>query len=227
MIELEDRIGYHFKNKELLTQALTHSSYINEHALSREACNERLEFLGDSIVEFVSSRYLYSHYPDEMEGRLSKMRSALVCEKGLADSARQICLGDYLILGNGMELGGGRLMESITSDAFEALVAAVFLDSGIEEAARIVETYVMDHMEEKVLFYDAKTILQEIVQEKGKQVTYELLEESGPDHSKHFRMNACIDGIPAGNGEGNSKKQAEQNAAYETILKIRNGLLCI
>lgn len=227
MTELEKKIGYTFENAGLLKHALTHSSYINEHHLVKQDCNERLEFLGDAILEMVSSEYFYHHYPEKMEGELSKLRASLVCEKSLADCARTIGLGSCIYMGKGMELSGGRESDAIISDAFEALIAAMFLDGGEKAARDLILTYVLNDIEDKILFTDSKTILQELLQEKGKQVTYELKSESGPEHMKVFEVEAVIDGRGYGIGSGHSKKQAQQNAAYETIRMIRKTDSCI
>ena len=222
MNKLEQAIGYEFRDIGLLNHASTHSSYINEHQLNKEDCNERLEFLGDSILEMVTSDYLYHAYPKTMEGELSKLRASIVCERALAKSAREIGLGEFLILGKGMELGGGRESDAITSDAFEAVLAALYLDGGLEEAKKLIDAHVLNHIEERLLFSDSKTSLQEILQEQGKQVRYELISESGPDHDKSFTVAAYVGDTLMGTGTGHNKKQAEQNAAYETINKIRN-----
>lgn len=227
MKKLEETIGYSFKDPTLLEHALRHSSYINEHSLKKEDCNERLEFLGDSILEFVSSEYLFSTYPDRMEGDMSKLRAALVCENGLAQAARAIDLGSYMIMGKGMDAEGGREKESIISDAFEALIAALYLDGGLAPAKKLIYDYVLNDIEAKILFYDAKTALQEMIQSDKKTASYELIGESGPEHMKTFEAAVVIDGKRFGTGKGRSKKQAEQAAAYETIMMIRNHTVCI
>ena len=227
MKKLEETIGYSFKDPTLLEHALRHSSYINEHSLKKEDCNERLEFLGDSILEFVSSEYLFSTYPDRMEGYMSKLRAALVCENGLAQAARAIDLGSYMIMGKGMDAEGGREKESIISDAFEALIAALYLDGGLAPAKKLIYDYVLNDIEAKILFYDAKTTLQEMIQSDKKTASYELIGESGPEHMKTFEAAVVIDGKRFGTGKGRSKKQAEQAAAYETIMMIRNRPVCI
>lgn len=227
MKKLEEKIGYSFKDPELLKHALRHSSYINEHALKKEDCNERLEFLGDSILEYVSSEYMYHAYPNSMEGDMSKLRAALVCENGLAQAARAIDLGSFMIMGKGMDAEGGRDKDSIISDAFEALIAALYLDGGMEPAKKLIYDYVLNDIEDKVLFYDAKTTLQEMIQGEKKTAAYELVGESGPEHSKMFESAVVIDGKRYGTGKGRSKKQAEQAAAYETIMMIRNQTVCI
>ncbi len=227
MKKLEEKIGYTFKDKALLEHALRHSSYINEHALKKEDCNERLEFLGDSILEYVSSEFMFHAYPGKSEGDMSKLRAALVCENGLAQAARTIDLGSCLTLGKGMDAEGGREKDSIISDAFEALIAAIYLDGGMEPAKKLIYDYVLNDIEEKILFYDAKTALQEMIQSERKTAAYELIGESGPEHAKVFEAAAVINGKRYGTGKGRSKKQAEQAAAYETIRMIRNHTVCI
>ena len=217
-----------FHDEALLRTALTHSSYINEHPeLRKEDCNERLEFLGDAILEHLVSEYLYRTYPAKMEGELSKMRVVLVCEMSLADAARKLGLGQRLLMGKGMEKNGGRNSDAIISDAFEALIAAVYLDRGIEEAKKLVETYVLSDDEERRIFYDAKTILQEMAQEKGKSVRYRDLPSEGAEHDRIFHSAVMIGDTDYAEGAGHSKKKAEQNAAYSAITAIREQKKCI
>ena len=213
MERLEQIIGYTFRNKKLLKQALTHSSYANEKKLGKLGCNERLEFLGDAVLELVSSDVLYAKFPQIPEGELTKKRASLVCEPSLAYCARQFDLPKYLLLGRGEDMTGGRMRDSIVSDATEAL-----LDGGFEKAREFVLKFILNDMEHKQLFYDSKTILQELVQEKGRQtVEYVLTKETGPDHNKQFSVDVLINGTPAGSGTGHTKKAAEQAAAYQAI----------
>lgn len=218
MERLEQIIGYTFRNKKLLKQALTHSSYANEKKLGKLGCNERLEFLGDAVLELVSSDVLYAKFPQITEGELTKKRASLVCEPSLAYCARQFDLPKYLLLGRGEDMTGGRMRDSIVSDATEALLGAIYLDGGFEKAREFVLKFILNDMEHKQLFYDSKTILQELVQEKGRQtVEYVLTKETGPDHNKQFSVDVLINGTPAGSGTGHTKKAAEQAAAYQAI----------
>lgn len=220
--ELENTINYSFKDKNLLLLALTHSSYSNEHKKNRKENNERLEFLGDAVLELTISDYLYNEYPDRDEGKLTKLRSSLVCEYTLAICARDISLGRYLLLSKGEDLTGGRERDSILSDAFEAVIGAIYLDGGIDKAAGFIRDKLLKDVEDKTLFYDAKTILQEMVQagERGK-LSYQLTGETGPDHNKEFSVKAFIGDEPYASGVGKTKKGAEQIAAYQTILMLR------
>ena len=218
MERLEQIIGYTFRNKKLLKQALTHSSYANEKKLGKLGCNERLEFLGDAVLELVSSDVLYAKFPQIPEGELTKKRASLVCEPSLAYCARQFDLPKYLLLGRGEDMTGGRMRDSIVSDATEALLGAIYLYGGFEKAREFVLKFILNDMEHKQLFYDSKTILQELVQEKGRQtVEYVLTKETGPDHNKQFSVDVLINGTPAGSGTGHTKKAAEQAAAYQAI----------
>ena len=218
MERLEQIIGYTFRNKKLLKQALTHSSYANEKKLGKLGCNERLEFLGDAVLELVSSDVLYAKFHQIPEGELTKKRASLVCEPSLAYCARQFDLPKYLLLGRGEDMTGGRMRDSIVSDATEALLGAIYLDGGFEKAREFVLKFILNDMEHKQLFYDSKTILQELVQEKGRQtVEYVLTKETGPDHNKQFSVDVLINGTPAGSGTGHTKKAAEQAAAYQAI----------
>ena len=221
-LELEKKIGYAFENLDLLVNALTHSSYANEHHIAYRGNNERLEFLGDAVLEVTSSEFLFRTYPNLPEGELTKKRARLVCEPTLALCAREISLGNYLLLGKGEEATGGRRRDSVVSDAMEALIGAIYLDGGFERAREFVLKFILNDIERKQLFYDSKTILQELVQEDGKQpVEYVLTGESGPDHNKQFEVEVRINGIPAGNGAGHTKKAAEQAAAYQALRKIK------
>ena len=220
--ELEEIIGYHFKNKHYLTQALTHSSYANEKKLGKLGSNERLEFLGDAVLELISSDFLYAKFSQVPEGELTKKRASLVCEPSLAYCAREFGLPQFLLLGRGEDMTGGRNRDSIVSDATEALLGAIYLDGGFASAKEFVLNFILNDMEHKQLFYDSKTILQEIVQgHTDETLTYVLLKEEGPDHNKSFEVSAMLDGQEIGRGIGRTKKSAEQRAAYRGILTIR------
>lgn len=220
--ELEKKIGYTFREPALLKQALMHSSYTNEKHLQKYQCNERLEFLGDAVLELVSSEYLYLNSPHTPEGELTKTRASMVCEPSLALCARDIGLGDYLLLGKGEEATGGRHRDSVTSDAMEALIGAVYLDGGFTSAKEFIHRFVLTDLEDKKLFYDSKTILQEMVQGmKAGTISYRLTGEEGPDHDKSFYVEVLIGDRAYGDGKGRTKKAAEQQAAYRAILKLR------
>ena len=215
---LEARIGYEFKNRNLLILALTHSSYANEKKLGKVGCNERLEFLGDAVLELISSDFLYKKYTQIPEGELTKKRASLVCEPSLAYCAREFGLPEFLLLGKGENMTGGRNRDSIVSDATEALLGAIYLDGGFSKAKKFVLNFILNDIEHKQLFYDSKTILQEIVQEKGLQpIEYVLTGEEGPDHDKCFTVVVQVNGQVVGNGTGHTKKAAEQAAAYQAI----------
>ena len=220
--ELEKKIGYEFQDFSLLEQAMMHSSYTNEKHLEKYHCNERLEFLGDAVLELVSSEFLFLESPKVSEGKLTKTRASMVCEPSLAFCAREIELGSYLLLGKGEEATGGRQRPSVTSDAMEALIGAIYLDGGFANAKEFIHRFILNDMEHKKLFYDSKTILQEIVQgHTDETLTYVLLKEEGPDHNKSFEVSAMLDGQEIGRGIGRTKKSAEQRAAYRGILTIR------
>ena len=217
--QLEEKIGYTFRNKKLLKQALTHSSFANEQKINKWDDYERIEFLGDAVLELVSSEYLYRENPRLSEGELTKMRSSMVCEPALAYCARDIDLVKFIFLGKGEEATGGRGRESITSDVLEAIIGAVYLDGGLEAAKAFIDRFVLSDLEHKQLFYDSKTILQERVQKRGKgKLHYILVEESGPEHDKLFRVEAMIDDCKIGEGSGRTKKHAEQQAAYQALI---------
>ena len=220
--ELQGKIGYSFKDSSLLTLAMSHSSYANEKHLSKLGCNERLEFLGDAVLEIVSSDFLFHRFPDMPEGDLTKTGASMVCEPTLAYCAEQIDLGSYLLLGKGEDATGGRTRNSVVSDAMEALIGAIYLDGGFTSAKEFILNFVLNDMEHKKLFYDSKTILQEIVQARGTELlSYELLEETGPDHNKTFQVAALIGSQEISRGFGRTKKAAEQRAAYQAILKLK------
>ncbi len=217
---LEEKIQYCFRDQTLLRQALTHSSFSNEQKINRYPDYERLEFLGDAVLELVSSDYMFHENPRMSEGELTKRRSSIVCEPALAFCARQIGLERFILLGKGEEATGGRKRDSIISDVMEAVIGAVYLDSGIEEARNFIRRFILSDLEHKQLFYDAKTILQEEVQKENcGLLRYELIREEGPEHDKSFVVEALIGDRKAGTGTGHSKKAAEQQAAYAALLK--------
>lgn len=222
LTELEEKIQYRFHNRRLLRQALTHSSYANEQRINRFADYERLEFLGDAVLELVSSDYLFREEKDMAEGQLTRRRSSIVCEPALAFCARDIALEEYILLGKGEEATGGRRRDSIVSDVMEAVIGAIYLDSGIEEASGFIHRFILSDLEHKQLFYDAKTILQEMIQQEGKETLhYELLKEEGPEHAKTFLVEVMLGDQKLGSGSGHSKKAAEQQAAYQALLYRR------
>ncbi len=217
--EFEAKIGYTFKEPALLTEALCHSSYANEKRGTLR-CNERLEFLGDSVLSIVVSNHLFRNCTNLPEGELTKIRASLVCEKSLFEWAKLISLGDYLLLGHGEDASGGRMRPSILSDAFEAVIAAMFLDGGMEA----VTPYILQFLPEQFdrpseAFRDYKTVLQEVIQQNPEEhVEYVLVGEEGPDHAKQFRMEVRLNSNVIGRGTGKSKKIAEQMAAKEALM---------
>ena len=231
---LEERIGHRFTDRRLLLEALTHSSFSNEHRGERLPCNERLEFLGDSVLSVITSEHIFVRFPDNPEGELTRMRAELVCEKALAVYAGEIGLGHYLLLGNGEEKGGGRERKSIVADAFEALIAAVYLDGGDADGAVdgrcAVRKYLLpliDDMMDEILRQwhgaDYKTLLQEHIQRKaGQELTYCMVREEGPDHAKTFVTEVRLNGAAIGEGSGHSKKESEQMAAKSALEKLDN-----
>lgn len=222
LANLEERIGYHFKDSALLRQALTHSSFINEQKIRRTEDYERLEFLGDAVLELVSSEFLFHAHRELQEGELTKLRASMVCEPALAFCARDLELGRFMRLGRGEELTGGRERESITSDAMEAVIGALYLDGGMEPAKKFINQFILSDLENKQLFYDSKSHLQELIQGTlKKEFHYELLEESGPEHNKVFAVEVMMEGKSLGRGLGRTKKAAEQQAAYEALLLLR------
>lgn len=220
--EFEKIIGYTFQNETLLRRALTHSSYANERHRKSED-NERLEFLGDAVLELVSSEFLFLNYPKLSEGDLTKLRASLVCEPTLAACTAQIQLGEFVRLGRGEEQTGGRRRKSILSDALEAVIGAIYLDGGFTNAKEFILKFILTDIEHKKLFYDSKTILQEIVQSdyKGEEVIYCLTGETGPDHDKQFQVDVQLGSQVWGRGIGRTKKAAEQEAAYQAIMKLK------
>ena len=222
MGELEKTVGYTFQDPKLLELALTHSSYAHEHYAGKRHDNERLEFLGDAVLELVSSDYLFHNYNEYPEGELTKLRASIVCEQSLAMCAEAISLGKYLRLGNGEGSTGGRLRASITSDAMEALIGAIYLDGGFEHAKTFIHKFILTDIEHKKLFYDCKTSLQEVVQgHYEEELNYRLISEEGPDHDKRFSVEARIGERVIGTGIGHTKKAAEQEAAYQALLLLK------
>jgi ribonuclease-3 len=218
--KLEKTIGYTFQNSLLCRTAMTHSSYFNENRAVCKASNERLEFLGDSVLGFLAAEYLYEAYPGKSEGELTKLRAALVCEVRLADAASAIGLSEALLLGRGEEATGGRRRPSLTADAVEALLAAIFLDGGMEPARRFVHRFVLTNIPEHSSDY--KTALQEVLQrDPPRSYAYHLVESAGPDHAKRFTVEVCLEGSPIGRGAGGSKKEAEQAAARAALCALR------
>ncbi|MDO5572462.1 MAG: ribonuclease III [bacterium] len=219
---LEKKIGYVFKDQELLQKALTHSSYSNEFKSTNGEDYERLEFLGDAVLELSVSEYLFTHNPSMYEGNMTKLRASLVCEPTLAICAREIELEKYIMLGKGEEQTGGRNRDSIVSDVFESLIAAIYLDSSYEEAKEFVYRRLLADMEHRILFCDSKSILQEMMQQQGKDLVYEVVETSGPAHDRMYRVQAQINGKQVGEGNGRSKKGAEQEAAYQVLITLKD-----
>ncbi len=224
MKELQEKLGYTFKNPSVLSEALNHSSYANEHRAQGIQSNERLEFLGDSVLGFVTAEFLFELHQDLPEGDLTRQRAALVCEQSLHEVAKELDLGKHLKLGKGEDAGGGRTRASILADATEAVFAAVYLDGGIKAASDLIHRVLLDkegeHAEE--LVQDYKTALQELVQRKsGQQLSYRMIGESGPDHNKTFTAEVLLNGEGVGVGSGHSKKEAEQAAAHAAIRKIK------
>lgn len=224
MHPLEEKLDYRFQRPELLEQALTHSSYANERLGGALMSNERLEFLGDSILGQVTADHLYREHPDLPEGDLTRLRAAMVCEEALAEVAKDWSLGEYLRLGRGEDQNGGRQRASIQADAVEAILAALYLDGGIAQARRTIRASILCREQRTGEGHDYKTALQEFVQRTpGRTLRYQLLKETGPDHLKEFWMEVTLDGVQVGTGQGRSKKEAEQQAAkiaLETLQKV-------
>ncbi|MBQ4536309.1 MAG: ribonuclease III [Lachnospiraceae bacterium] len=220
---LEERIGYQFKDRSLLKRAITHSSFMNEQKINKTGDYERLEFLGDAVLELVTSEFLYKEHPEVPEGDLTKMRASIVCEPSLAFCAKDLELGQFIYLGRGEECTGGRKRDSITSDAMEAVAGAIYLDGGMEAVRTFIYRFILSDLDDKQLFYDSKSNLQELIQGKlKKEFRYELLEESGPEHDKTFVCEVIMDGESMGIGSGRTKKAAEQQAAYKALLLLRD-----
>lgn len=219
--EFQNRIGYQFNDINMLKNALTHSSYANEIKLKKVSNNERLEFLGDAVLELTSSDYIYRN--NQMsEGEMSRLRASIVCEPTLAMCARSFGLEKYIMLGKGEELTGGRERDSIISDACEALIGSIYIDGGFANAKEFIEKFILNDLENKKLFYDSKTILQEMVQAMGDELlNYEMIREEGPDHNKVFEARALVGAREIGRGIGRTKKGAESLAAYRGILCLK------
>ncbi len=221
--KFEQVIGYTFRDKALILQALTHSSFVNEQKINKTPDYERLEFLGDAVLEMISSAYLFRTFPEKKEGEMSKIRASLVCEGALAYDAEALKLKEYIQLGKGEEATGGRNKESIIADVMEAVIGALFLDGGIEQSKRFIDTYVLSNIDAVQMFVDSKSLLQEMVQgENLGTVRYEICGESGPEHDKIFEVRVFVDEKNLGEGTGKTKKAAEQKAAYEAILVLKN-----
>ncbi|MGI6020032.1 MAG: ribonuclease III [Lachnospiraceae bacterium] len=216
---VEKTINYTFRDINLLVRALTHSSYANEHGKAG-IHYERLEFLGDAVLELASSEYLFNRYADKPEGELSKIRASMVCEPSLAECARKMKLDESILLGHGELLLGGNKRDSIVSDVLEALIGAIYLDGGMSFAKAFIDEFILRYMDEIRLFVDSKTRFQEMVQEKNLKPVYQLEKEEGPDHNKMFFVNVSVDGKIMGRGQGHTKKAAQQMAATEAIINL-------
>ena len=222
MKRLQEAIGYQFRDISLLENALSHSSYANEHWHDSLKSNERLEFLGDSVLGMVVAEHLYRTCPDRLEGELSRMRADMVCETSLAAIAIKLSLGEHLLLGHGEAISGGNKRASILADAVESVIAAIYLDGGFAPAKEFIHKFVLSATPEKAKNVDYKTALQELVQQKkGQVITYTLISQSGPDHCKEFTVQVCINGSAVGEGTGSSKKRAEQEAAKNALEKLQ------
>ena len=220
-MKLEEALGYTYRDKSLLQMALSHSSYANEIFKDNLHSYERLEFLGDSILGFITADYLYRTFPTKHEGELTRIRSELVCEKNLSQIAERLNLGDYLLLGHGEQQGGGRHRSGTLCDVMESLIAAAYLDGGFAAARGIIERLILPQLAQTPKSQDYKTELQELVQRKKDQtLQYELISERGPDHCKEFAVRVLLNGKPVGEGIGSSKKRAEQAAAAEAIRHL-------
>lgn len=221
--KLEKKIGYSFRDKNLVIQALTHSSFMNEQKIRKAGDYERLEFLGDAVLELVSSEFLFHEHKQVPEGELTKMRASMVCEPSLAYCAREMELGSFLRLGKGEELTGGRERDSIIADVVEAVIGAIYLDSGLEEAKRFIYRFVLNDLDKKTLFMDSKSLLQELAQGTFKEpLQYILLQEEGPEHNRNYVTEVKLGQEVLGQGNGRTKKAAEQQAAYQALLKLRD-----
>ena len=219
----EQLIGYTFRDKQLLVQAFTHSSFVNEQKINKHPDYERLEFLGDAVLEMISSAYLFRKFPDKKEGEMSKMRASLVCEGALAFDAKALDLKSYILLGKGEEATGGRDKESIIADVMEAVIGALFLDGGIEQSKRFIDSYILTNTDAVVMFGDSKSMLQEVAQgENLGEVRYEICGESGPEHDKIFEVRVYVGDKNLGEGTGKTKKAAEQKAASQALLVLKN-----
>ena len=223
ILKFEQLIGYTFRDKALIMQALTHSSFVNEQKINKRPDYERLEFLGDAVLEMLSSAFLYRSFPDKKEGEMSKMRTSLVCEPALAYDAQALNLKSFIQLGKGEEATGGRDKESIIADVMEAVIGALYLDGGIQESKRFVDTYVLSNIDAVQMFVDSKSMLQELAQgENLGEIKYEICGESGPEHDKIFEVRVFVGEKKLGEGAGKTKKAAEQQAAYEALKALKN-----
>ena len=221
--KIEEEIAYVFSDKSLPLRALTHSSYANERKINVTECNERLEFLGDAVLELVSSTLIYKKYPDMPEGRMSRLRAALVCESALSDCASGIGLKDLILLGKGERATGGAMKPSVISDAFEALIGAIYLDGGYEAAASFVERFVLDDTDSFVNENDPKSALQEYLQTDGAvNIEYTVTDVRGPDHDRVHEVEVRVNGKVCGTGTGRKKKDAEKAAAAAALENIKN-----
>ncbi len=218
---LEKNIGYKFKDRELLLTALTHSSLKNEMEDEDRDDYERQEYLGDAVLELVSSEFIYHRYPEMREGEMTKLRASLVCEPSLAQCAKAVDLSDFIMLGKGEDRQDSRHKDSIVSDVFEAVIGGIYLDAGLAEAKKFIERFVLYDIEHRVLFHDSKTQLQNIAQAEGWELEYELVGESGPEHMKRFTMAVKINGEEISRKTGSSKKGAAQEAAYDALVRMR------
>jgi len=223
LIALESKIRYQFSDSSVLFHALCHSSYANEMRLNREKNNERLEFLGDAVLELVTSEYVYKEYANLAEGDLTKLRASIVCEQTLSACARDLNIGEYILLGKGEDITGGRERDSILSDALESVIGAIYLDGGFTNAKEFITSFILGDLKGKDLFFDSKTILQEIVQNNNnkQKLRYKLISEEGPDHNKTFTISVCIGNDEIAVGTGRTKKAAEQEAAYYAIEVLK------
>lgn len=224
VLKFENKINYKFKNEELLCLAFTHSSFANETKKGNHRNNERLEFLGDAVLEMVVSDYIYRRYPQMPEGELTKLRAGVVCEGALAKNARKLDFGNYILLGHGEEVTGGKDRDSILADSFEAVIGAIFLDGGIKAVTDYIMSFMkseVDEMEKEFKTLDCKTCLQEVIQKTSKSpIIYNIIDEQGPDHDKIFVAEVQHNGKILGRGKGKSKKEAEQNAANDALDKL-------
>ena len=219
----EEKIGYRFKDRSLLIQAFTHSSFVNEQKINKKGDYERLEFLGDAVLEMISSAFLFKNFPEKKEGEMSKLRANLVCEGALAYDATSLNLKDYIQLGKGEESTGGRNKDSIISDVMEAVIGALFLDGGIDEAKRFIDSYVLSDIKIASRFADSKSGLQELCQKENLgEIRYEITGESGPEHDKIFQVIVFVGEKKLGEGSGKTKKAAEQKAALEALLVLND-----
>lgn len=219
-LELENLIGYSFENKEHLDIAFTHKSYTNENLVKKHQSYERYEYLGDAILEFLVSRFLFHEYPNKPEGELTKLRASIVCEFTLSKISRDLKLGSYGYFSKGERNTGGYNRDSILCDMFESLLGAIYLDGGLDEADSFVKKFLLTDIEHKKLYHDSKTKLQEYVQKNNISLTYNLVSEIGPDHDKEYHVNVALNNEIVAEGFGHSKKTAEQNAAFEALNKL-------